>query len=588
MQAYSLADPAPTYGGANFSATLDFIGLMLRAGHSVAYYPESAYWCNYDISVPLFLPPLYALSRVTDLQLIARREAAVVAAAAAAGGEAKAKAKAARPLAGQFLFESGWQWGYWLNNLVAMDAQWELDTAPGASALDALRASLGRVLAPLAGYAGGGGGGGGGGGAGDGGGGGGSEGAAALADAVAAAASHQHQLLVLGHAPNSSSSSSSSSSTNSSSSSESAPPPAKADLSMRTGISLLQGVDAMADLFQDLGPAGLRLANITSQPDRLPLRALARREAAAVALYEGSGEGDGGVAGLLRAMTAAFRADADAISEAAAALLPPPSPPPQPPASAGGGGSSVGPGAAPPPPAPPQALRDTLADLVDSAELLALRAQQLDAAYALAAHCGGGSSAGSGSRAGSAGSTGSAGSASASASTAAAAAAAARDDLQSCAGWLATSRGAIAAALPRVRAAEGRYGLFAAGSERLWAYGENVNPTAYGFGHLWAVHDLYYWRRDQRIAEEAVGVPGAGSAGGGGGEPGTEVNASSACFANIRNPLDIYAGDGTGRLLEAALAWVEREADRGGGAAARLLGNASACLVQEPRPPLST
>ena len=116
----------------------------------------------------------------------------------------------------------------------------------------------------------------------------------------------------------------------------------------------------------------------------------------------------------------------------------------------------------------------------------------------------------------------------------------------------------------------------------MWAYGENVNPTAYGFGHLWQVHELYYWRRDQLIAEEAVGVPGAGS----GGET-TEVNASSPCFANIRNPLDIYEGDGTTRLLEAALAWIEREADEGSGAAARLVGNVSACLVQEPRPPLS-
>jgi hypothetical protein len=42
VQAYSLVDPAPTYGAANFSATLDFVSLMLHTHHDVVYYPESA------------------------------------------------------------------------------------------------------------------------------------------------------------------------------------------------------------------------------------------------------------------------------------------------------------------------------------------------------------------------------------------------------------------------------------------------------------------------------------------------------------------------------------------------------------------
>mmetsp|Transcript_8083 Transcript_8083/g.11357 ORF Transcript_8083/g.11357 Transcript_8083/m.11357 type:complete len:105 (+) Transcript_8083:235-549(+) len=28
------------------------------------------------------------------------------------------------------------------------------------------------------------------------------------------------------------------------------------------------------------------------------------------------------------------------------------------------------------------------------------------------------------------------------------------------------------------------------------------NPTAYRYGYLWAVHSLYYWWRDQGLAEE--------------------------------------------------------------------------------------
>ena len=69
----------------------------------------------------------------------------------------------------------------------------------------------------------------------------------------------------------------------------------------------------------------------------------------------------------------------------------------------------------------------------------------------------------------------------------------------------------------------------------MWAYGTNVNPTAYGFGELWTVHTLYYWQRDHAIAVERELHP---------------------CFANIRTLADIYNGDGIGALGMAAFEWL--------------------------------
>jgi hypothetical protein len=93
----------------------------------VIYHPETAYWVSFDNSVPLvrslspppsiltaaipliqqnfcacsihlfqFLAPIYAYNRVWDLQLIASRE------------------NASYHIDGQVDFDSGWEWGYWL------------------------------------------------------------------------------------------------------------------------------------------------------------------------------------------------------------------------------------------------------------------------------------------------------------------------------------------------------------------------------------------------------------------------------------------------------------------------------------------
>merc|ERR1711933_663579 len=84
---------------------------------------------------------------------------------------------------------------------------------------------------------------------------------------------------------------------------------------------------------------------------------------------------------------------------------------------------------------------------------------------------------------------------------------------------------------------EARYGLFAKGSARLWQWGYGANPTAYGFGHSWPIHRLYYWRRDHAIVAERVMDP---------------------CYAPIVNVLDVTQGGGTGAVEHAAVAALQR------------------------------
>ena len=67
----------------------------------VVYHPESAYWVNYDIDLPLFLP-VYAFNRVKDLRYIAEQQ----------------RTRGISVL-GQNVFDSGWEWGYWIQDVAA-------------------------------------------------------------------------------------------------------------------------------------------------------------------------------------------------------------------------------------------------------------------------------------------------------------------------------------------------------------------------------------------------------------------------------------------------------------------------------------
>ena len=113
VQYYALDGPAYTYDNTDFSFIREY--MRLEAGRrEVLYYPETAYWVTYDIDVPLFLP-IYALKRVRDLRLIHQDEVD--------GLMGKGDFAGAR-IQGQVNFSSGWEWGYWLNDVVTARAAW--------------------------------------------------------------------------------------------------------------------------------------------------------------------------------------------------------------------------------------------------------------------------------------------------------------------------------------------------------------------------------------------------------------------------------------------------------------------------------
>jgi hypothetical protein len=133
VQHYGIDDPAPTYGNRSFQRVRDFAAV--EAGkRPVVYYPETAYWVSFDVDVPLFLP-LYGERRLHDLRVFAADESA---------GKLGRDAHAGARLDGQLVFSSGWEWGYWLNDLLAARAAWDphMEHASDSAALRALLAPV--------------------------------------------------------------------------------------------------------------------------------------------------------------------------------------------------------------------------------------------------------------------------------------------------------------------------------------------------------------------------------------------------------------------------------------------------------------
>ena len=95
VQIYNFTEPAPTYGNQNFTYMLEFL-VQETGKREVVFHGETAYWVNYDIDVPLFLPPVYGANRLSDMRTVAEATADV-------GREAQ----------GQMNFGSGWEWAYW-------------------------------------------------------------------------------------------------------------------------------------------------------------------------------------------------------------------------------------------------------------------------------------------------------------------------------------------------------------------------------------------------------------------------------------------------------------------------------------------
>lgn len=108
VQVYSFDDPtAGAYGNANFSYMSDYMTFEASMNkREVVYYGESAYWVNVDVDVPLFLP-LSGQRRLYDLRRTARLENA---------GNFR--------ISGQMNFESGWEFGYFLSNVITARSVW--------------------------------------------------------------------------------------------------------------------------------------------------------------------------------------------------------------------------------------------------------------------------------------------------------------------------------------------------------------------------------------------------------------------------------------------------------------------------------
>lgn len=117
---YNLFEPAGgAYQSENFFEHRDYLRERMCAGQRGSYKPETAYWVAFDDSVPQFFP-LYVQSRLHDL------------------AELQKPAGPCGVLDGHVLFSSGWEWGYWLNDVASLRGSYELQ----ANLLDAFTQEL--------------------------------------------------------------------------------------------------------------------------------------------------------------------------------------------------------------------------------------------------------------------------------------------------------------------------------------------------------------------------------------------------------------------------------------------------------------
>ncbi|KJE94812.1 hypothetical protein CAOG_05389 [Capsaspora owczarzaki ATCC 30864] len=206
VQMYAFDDPAPTYGNQNFTYMFDFMFKNAQKNvREVVYHPETAYWVNYDIDVPLFLP-YYALARLRDLRHIAGWQQAT-----------------GSSIDGQMVFDSGWEYAYWMQDVLTARATWNPRTDI-ANDTEAMRVLIQDYVGAFLGDA---------------------TFSSAFADAVLDLMNAQRDLLVLGKVPG-----------------QATP----ADVTKLNGIGYLEGWDTWADL-GSLSPHAL-----TTQPLRLLLK----------------------------------------------------------------------------------------------------------------------------------------------------------------------------------------------------------------------------------------------------------------------------------------------------------------------------
>ena len=95
-------DAGGAYNHQTFDVHRQYLLDRLQAKQPVGYFPETAYWVAFDVCVPLYLP-LYVRSRWLDLHEVAKR---------------------GPPVRDHVLFSSGWEWGYWTHDALALQASY--------------------------------------------------------------------------------------------------------------------------------------------------------------------------------------------------------------------------------------------------------------------------------------------------------------------------------------------------------------------------------------------------------------------------------------------------------------------------------
>lgn len=104
---FNLFEPAAgAYNYEDFTEHREYLLEKLRQGIPVGYHPESAYWIAFDNSVPLYFP-VYIRSRWLDLAEIRRLVPG-------------------RSLTANVIFSSGWEWGYWQNDVTSLRMSYRL------------------------------------------------------------------------------------------------------------------------------------------------------------------------------------------------------------------------------------------------------------------------------------------------------------------------------------------------------------------------------------------------------------------------------------------------------------------------------
>ena len=124
-------DTSGAYHHDNFFQHRDYLYEQQCAGRRPAYFPETAYWGAFDNSVPQMLP-LYTSARWRDLD-----------------GLRKLSPCPDIPLDNQLLFSSGWEWSYWLHDVTALRASYELPIVPEQLVADAFGRDLVRAVEPI-------------------------------------------------------------------------------------------------------------------------------------------------------------------------------------------------------------------------------------------------------------------------------------------------------------------------------------------------------------------------------------------------------------------------------------------------------